>query len=47
MKFCPECDMVMLPQDDYMVCRACGYRVSLNHESSFSYDVNQKFGKSG
>ncbi|WP_424354055.1 hypothetical protein [Methanobacterium sp. MBAC-LM] len=46
MKFCPECDMVMLPQDDYLVCRACGYRVPLNPESLSSYDVDQKVGKS-
>lgn len=46
MKFCPECDMLMLPQDDYMVCRACGYRIPLNTESSSSYTVNQKVVKS-
>ncbi|MGB9980128.1 hypothetical protein [Methanobacterium sp.] len=46
MKFCPECDMVMMPQDDYMVCRACGYRIPLNPEFSSSYDVNQKISKS-
>ena len=46
MKFCPECDMVMLPQDNYMVCRSCGYMIPLNPEFSSSYDVKQKRSKS-
>ena len=46
MKFCPECDMVMLPQGNYMVCRSCGYRIPLNPEDLSSYDVDQKVGKS-
>ena len=46
MKFCPECDMVMLPQDDYMVCRSCGYSIPLNPEYSSYYDIKQRAGKS-
>jgi len=42
MKFCPKCNSLLLPQNDFLVCKRCGYKEKGKQKIFISFSSKKK-----